>query len=181
MAALAAALLGAFFISGQAATAGVNLWGLLCAGLSAVAYAVMVLSDKLAKEVSGTENAAIQLFCTAVVVTTFVGCKQGFSIEIASADWVPVLLLGLVNTGVGCYCYFSSIGDLPAQSVAICGYLEPLFAVLLSGLILHERMTPLQIAGAFLIIGGAVFLFLYTCGGPDKDLEYFAADFVCPP
>ena len=67
------------------------------------------------------------------------------------------LLLGLVNTGVGCYCYFSSIGDLPAQSVAICGYLEPLSAVLLSVLILHETMAPLQILGAVLIIGGAVF------------------------
>ena len=57
---------------------------------------------------------------------------------------------------------FSAIGDLPAQSVAICGYLEPLFAVLLSVLILHETMTPLQAAGAFLIIGGAVFGEWYT-------------------
>ena len=155
--ALASALLGAFFISGQAAASGINLWGLLCAGLSAIAYAVMVLSNKLSKEITGTENAAIQLLCTAVVVTLFVGCRQGLSMEIASRDWPPILLLGLVNTGVGCYCYFSSIGDLPAQSVAICGYLEPLSAVLLSVLILHETMAPLQILGAVLIIGGAVF------------------------
>lgn len=154
---LAAALLGAFFISGQAAATGINVWGLLCAGLSAVAYAVMVLSNKLSKEITGTENATIQLFCTAVAVTVFVGCKQGFSIEIAKGDWLPVLLLGLINTGVGCYCYFSAIGDLPAQSVAICGYLEPLFAVLLSVLVLHETMAPLQMVGAALIVGGAVF------------------------
>lgn len=154
---LAAALLGAFFISGQAVTEGINAWGLLCAGLSAAAYAVMVLSNKLAKEIIGTENAAIQLFCTAVVITAFVGCRQGFSMKIASADWLPVLQLGLINTGVGCYCYFSAIGGLPAQSVAICGYLEPLSAVLLSVLILHETMTPPQVTGAFLIIGGAVF------------------------
>ena len=158
---LAAALLGAFFISGQAAVEGINVWGILCAGLSAVAYAVMVLSNKLAKEIDGTENATIQLFCTAVVVTAFVGFRQGFCMEIASADWLPILMLGLINTGVGCYCYFSSIGALPAQSVAICGYLEPLIAVLLSVLILHETMTPLQILGAFLIIGGAVFGELY--------------------
>lgn len=66
-------------------------------------------------------------------------------------------MLGLINTGVGCYCYFSLIGSLPAQSVAICGYLEPLFAVLLSVLILHETMRPLQILGAVLIIGGTAF------------------------
>lgn len=154
---LAAALLGAFFISGQAAVTGISAWGLLCAGLSAVAYAVMVLSNKLTKEITGTENATIQLLCTAVVVAAYVGCKQGFSIEIAAGDWFPVLLLGLINTGVGCFCYFSAIGNLPAQSVAICGYLEPLFAVLLSVLVLHETMAPLQILGAVLIIGGAVF------------------------
>ena len=159
---LAAALLGAFFISGQAAISGINAWGLLCAGLSAAAYAVMVLSDKLATEITGTENATIRLFCTAAVVTVFVGCKQGLSMEIAPGDWLPVLMLGLINTGVGCYCYFSSIGSLPAQTGAICGYLEPLPAVLLSVLILHEKMAPLQILGAFLIIGGAVFGEYYT-------------------
>lgn len=157
VAALCAALLGAFFISGQAAVTGIDAWGLLCAGLSAAAYAVMVLSNKLARKITGTENAAIQLFCTAAVVTAFVGCRQGLTMEIASGDWIPILLLGLINTGAGCYCYFSAIGSLPAQTVAICGYLEPLSAVLLSVLILHETMSPLQIAGAVLIIGGAVF------------------------
>lgn len=117
----------------------------------------MVLSNKLAKEVDGTENATVQLFCTFAAVTVFVGLKQGLLIDVAAADWLPVLLLGLINTGVGCYCYFSAIGDIPAQSVAICGYLEPLSAVLLSALILHETLTPLQIVGAVLIIGGAVF------------------------
>ncbi len=109
----------------------------------------------------------IQLLCTAVVVTLFVGCRQGLSMEIAAGDWFPILLLGLVNTGVGCYCYFSSIGDLPAQSVAVCGYLEPLSAVLLSVLILHETMAPLQILGAVLIIGGAVFGECYFINDPD--------------
>ena len=66
-------------------------------------------------------------------------------------------MLGLLNTGVGCYFYFSSIGKLPVQSVAICGYLEPLSAVLLSVLLLKETMLPLQIVGTVLILGGAVF------------------------
>ncbi len=157
VAALAAALAGAVFISGQAVGDGRSAWGLLCAGLSAVAYALMVLTDKLAKDVTGMENAALQLFCTAIVVALFVGCREGFALQIAAGEWLPILWLGLVNTGLGCCLYFSSIGALPAQSVAVCGYLEPLFAVLLSVLVLHESMSPLQIAGACLIIGGAIF------------------------
>ncbi|MGM9682281.1 MAG: EamA family transporter, partial [Eubacteriales bacterium] len=40
--------------------------------------------------------------------------------------------------------------------VAILGYSEPLSAVLFSVLLLGEKMLPLQIVGAVLIIGGAL-------------------------
>lgn len=155
--ALAAALVGAFFISGQAAVQGVNVWGLVCAGLSALCYAAMVICNKLSRRVVGMENATLQLFFTFATVAVFVGCKQGFSMKIAGGDWLPILWIGLLNTGASCYFYFSSIGRLPVQTVAICGYLEPLSAVVLAVLLLHETMLPLQIVGALLIICGALF------------------------
>lgn len=155
--ALAAALAGAVCISGQAVGAGMSAWGLLCAGLSAAAYALMVLFNKLARSIKGTENALLQLLCATAVVAVFVGCRQGFAMDIPAGAWGPILWLGIVNTGLGCFCYFSAIGGLPAQSVAVCGYLEPLFAVVLSVLVLHETMTPMQVLGAALIVGGAVF------------------------
>jgi drug/metabolite transporter (DMT)-like permease len=46
---------------------------------------------------------------------------------------------------------------LPAQSVAICGYLEPFSALLFSAVLLGERLTPVQMAGAAMILGGAAF------------------------
>ena len=51
--------------------------------------------------------------------------QQGLVIEIPQGDLVPVLLLGLVNTGVGCYLYFSAISRLQVQTVAQhCGFLD---------------------------------------------------------
>ena len=44
---------------------------------------------------------------------------------------------------------------LPVQTVAVCGYLEPLAAVVFAAALLHETMLPLQILGAVLILGGA--------------------------
>ena len=84
-------------------------------------------------------------------------CKQGIAIHLSKTDIMPMLILGLINTGIGCYFYFSSIGKLPVQTVAICGYLEPLSAVLFSVAFLHESMSIIQIIGAVCIIGGAVF------------------------
>lgn len=156
-AALAAALIGAFFISGQAVMEGIRIGGLVCAGLSAFSYAAMVIFNKMSRQVVGMENAMLQLFFTFVAVAIFVGFKQGFYLELAYGDLLPVLWIGLLNTGVSCYFYFSSIGRLPVQTVALCGYLEPLSAVILAVVFLHETMLPLQIAGALLIICGALF------------------------
>ena len=66
-----------------------------------------------------------------------------------------VAVLGIVNTGLACYLYFSSIQVLPAQSVSICGYLDPLSALFFSALFLKERLTVAQLVGALLILGGA--------------------------
>jgi drug/metabolite transporter (DMT)-like permease len=154
---LIATLIGVFLISGQAATEGVNFRGIFCAGLSAVSYAAMVIFNKKSVQVTGMENSTLQLFFTFITVAIYVGFKQGFYMEIATGDWLPILWIGLLNTGISCYLYFSSIGHLPVQTVAICGYLEPLSAVLFSVLFLREILQPIQVLGAVLIIGGAIF------------------------
>lgn len=153
----AAVLCGVFLIDGQTLQAGGDPWGLLCGALSAVMYAVMVVFNKKATAIEGLENATIQLTVSFLTVAVFVGIRQGFAIPVETTDWPWILALGLVNTGIGCYLYFSSIGGLPVQTVAICGYLEPLSAVVLSVIVLGEGMQPVQVLGAVLILGGAIF------------------------
>lgn len=176
LAALLTALLGVFLISGQAAMDGVNPWGILCAGLSAASYVVLVVFSKLSVEIEGMENSTVQLFFTFLTVAVFVGLRGGFAMRLSSGDWLPVLWIGLLNTGIACWMYFSAIGALPVQTVAVCGYLEPLSAVVFSVLFLGERLRGLQLLGAALIIGGAVLgeskgLFRRTAG-EKRDLDY---------
>ncbi len=154
--AMTAALAGAVMISCNAAFQGVNAAGLVCGLLSAFAYAAMIICNKKSKEVTGFENATMQMVFCMITVVIFQLWRQGLAMHIAPADYLPVLWLGLINTGIGCYLYFSSIGKLPVQTVAICGYLEPVSAILLSFVILHEEMGLLRIFGAILIIAGAV-------------------------
>lgn len=149
-------LAGIFLINGQAALAGKPGWGIFCGAMSAVAYAVMLIFNKKAAPVTGLENAALQLLFSFLTVAAVVGFRQGFTVPEA-ADWPPILCLGLVNTGIGCYLYFSAVGRLPVQTLAVCGYLEPLSAVAFSALFLGEALRPLQIAGAALVLGGALF------------------------
>ncbi len=149
-------LVGIFLVNGTAFENGVSIWGLACGLLSAVCYSLMVMFNKKAKDITGLENSMLQLFVAFVTVAIFVGIKQGYRMEIDTQSIIPILILGLLNTGIGCYFYFSSIGKLPVQTVAICGYLEPLSAVVFSMIFLKEVMLPIQIIGAVLIIGGAM-------------------------
>lgn len=54
------------------------------------------------------------------------------------------------------YLYFSSMQYLSAQSFALLSYIEPVSALFVSVLLLGEKLLPLQIVGAFLVLGGAM-------------------------
>ena len=149
-------LLGMLFVNGSALLQSGFSWGLFCGVMSAFMYAIMVIFNKKATSITGLENTIYQLsvsFLTVMVFTLLI--KQGIRISFTLQSILPVLFLGIVNTGIGCYLYFSSIQKLPAQSVAICGYLEPLSALVFSALLLQERLTLIQIIGAVLILGGS--------------------------
>jgi len=150
-------LIGMFFVNLQALNEGGTLWGLFCGIMSAVTYAFLIIFNKKATSITGLENSMWQLIFGFLTVSVFVFYKQGFSFTIEPTSILPILILGMINTGIGCYFFFSSIGNLPVQTVAICGYLEPLAAVIFSAVFLSEPMTPVRIVGAALIIGGAAF------------------------
>lgn len=152
-----AVVLGMFCVNGQALLQGRASWGLVFAVFSAFMYAFMVIFNKKASSITGLENPLWQLVISFITVAIFLTLKQGLSIHIPPGSLLPILLLGIVNTGVGCYFYFSSIGDLPVQTVAILGYLEPLSALFFSAAFLKESLSILQLAGAALILGGAAF------------------------
>lgn len=148
-------VVGVTLVNGRIAESGESGWGLFCGAMSAVMYAFMVICNKKASRITGIENSTLQLAISFLTVAVIVGLRQGITFKIAAENWPWILFLGLVNTGIGCYFYFSSIGALPVQTVAICGYLEPLSAVLFSVMLLRETMLPAQVIGAALIICGA--------------------------
>ena len=132
-------------------------FGVFCAFMSAVMYSFMVSFNKKAEDIKGFENSTLKLFIAFLSVFIFTVFKQGLSFHIQVEDIPPLVFLGLINTGLGCYLYFSSIGDIKVQTVAILGYLEPLSAIIFSVIFLKERMLVIKIIGAVFIIAGAVF------------------------
>ncbi|MBQ9689349.1 MAG: DMT family transporter [Candidatus Methanomethylophilaceae archaeon] len=81
---------------------------------------------------------------------------QSLPSSIDDRDIIPLLILGLLNTGFGCLLYFTSIGRIEAQTVAICDYLEPASALFFAMLLLGETASIEEIIGMALIAAGVI-------------------------
>ena len=146
---------GLFCITGSITSAGMSLTGLLAAVLSALFYASLIIFNKRIVKTGGMQTAALELDVAFVVVLIYVLLTAGIPRPL-KADIPYLLVLGLVNTGIAYMLYFTGLQKLPGQSVALISYVDPVSALVFSALLLHETMTPLQMLGAVLIIGGAL-------------------------
>lgn len=146
---------GLVCISGSIVFTGLNPVGLLTAVISALFYASLITFNKRVRSVSGMQTAAVELDVAFVIVLIYTLCTAGFP-HITRSDVPYLAVIGLVNTGLAYFLYFTGLQKLPVQSVALISYLDPVSALVFSALFLHEAMTPVQIIGAVLIIGGAM-------------------------
>jgi drug/metabolite transporter (DMT)-like permease len=92
----------------------------------------------------------------------------------AQAD-LPVLVsagaIALVSTFLAIYLYAKGIEMVGATKASLVSNLEPAGVVVLSYLFLGERLTPAQLAGGALILGGVYLLRLEKRGGAGKTLQ----------
>ena len=129
------------------------LFGLLAAGF----YASVVLLNKKIHDVGAYEKTIFQLGSAAITILPYVILTESFeAITLTPIILVLILFLGIVHTGIAYALYFRSMGDLKAQTIALYSYIDPVFAIILSALILKESMHPLSIVGAVLILGAAM-------------------------
>ena len=152
MAAAAVGLVLAVGLSDAAITA----TGLLVGLGSAVFYAALIVFNKKIDGVSGLPLTTIEMVIAACVMVPYVlltGGRIGFPPDMEGTLYL--LFLCLVNTGLACFMYFSSMNKLPARAVALFGYVDPVSALIFSAVFLGDRLGVAQLAGAALVFAGA--------------------------
>lgn len=157
---IAVALIGMVFVSGVADSglpdAG-EAKGILLGLLTSVLYGCIVLSNKQLRDISAYDRTLVQLFITTLVLIPYCILHGDFvGLQITGDQLALLLILGVVHTGFAYSLYFGSMAYLPAQTLAILSYLDPVTAVLLSALVLHEPLSGFEILGAVCILGAAV-------------------------
>lgn len=153
---LAIVFAGALLLNNTPGETGTNSTGLTCAFISAACHALMVIFNKSASRTKGLENPVLQVSVSFITIAVFLLATEGSLPLFPTQSALPLMILGLLNTGIGCYLYFSSIGNLRAQSIVMIGYLEPLSALALASLLLGEPINLIQTAGCTMVISGAL-------------------------
>ncbi len=155
-----AAVVGMFFVSGLTGGAGIagrDLTGIALGLLAAALYATVVIMNKKLPTRDAYSKTILQLTAAAVVLIPYLLMTEDFSaISPDGTALFMVLVVGLVHTGLAYTLYFSGMQHMRAQSVAVLGYIDPVFALLLSAAVLHEKLTASGIIGSVLIVGSAL-------------------------
>ena len=145
-------------IPGAAAAAGSAgdprgiLYGLGAAAL----YAFVVILNKLLPHLDAVVKTMIQLFSAAAVMIPYLLITRNPGLEkMSGTGWFLLVLMGFVHTGIAYVLYFSSM-DLPAQTVAVFSYLDPVSALFFAWIFLGESLSAAGALGAVLILGSAL-------------------------
>ncbi len=133
-----------------------RLTGVLLGLLAAVFYAGLIIFNKKLKDVSSSSKSVTQLLTSSVVLLPYVLFTASDSKPVFDTKSIILLVIvGIVHTGVAYTLYFASVGRIKTQTAAICGYIDPICAVLLSALILGEGLDLFTALGMLLILVSA--------------------------
>lgn len=154
-----AAIIGMVFVSGILNGNGIktrDIKGILFGLGAAALYSAVVILNKKVVVKDVYEKSIIQLAAAAIILIPYLLLTEDITKTSLNGTAVcMVLLVGIVHTGIAYALYFGSMKNLKAQSIAVMSYIDPVFALLLSAVILHEGLTVYGAIGAILIIGSA--------------------------
>ena len=158
--ALAGMVMVSGVLSGQMPTAG-ETKGILFGLAAAALYAVVMLINKKITGLPAFERTVSQLGFASLVLLPYLLLTEKTAVSIPENQLtLPVLLLllavGILHTGIAYWLYFGAMEHLPARTIGILSYIDPVVAILLSALFLAEPLGLWGGIGSVLIIGAAL-------------------------
>jgi drug/metabolite transporter (DMT)-like permease len=172
-AALGLALAGAALAvaNPSAAATAPPIGGLLLMLASPVIYSVWIV---LAARLSGEDRegvgrdrgagidpiaaGAVMLSATAATfwITALAFGRPVLPAHIPQAAWFGMAGIGLVSTFIAVQAFYAGAHRIGAARASLISTVEPIWTISLAGLLLGESLTPVQLFGGALIIGGVV-------------------------
>ncbi len=155
------AICAAFAVLGMLLISGTGQGSLLALGAAALYALVVLINKRLIRDISSLDTTIMQLGFAAITILPYTLLTENiFEYRFGFTDWIYLILLGIVHTGIAYLLYFASVKNLKGQTVAIVSYLDPTVAVILS-FIVEKSFTTIVLVGAIIIITSAILSELY--------------------
>ena len=157
-AALAMVLVGAFFAVGayQPSLFRVNLPGVMLGLVSAGFFAFYILRASTLARRLNTWTVLLYGFGAGSLLWAVFDAATGTALPADWRIWVVMGLVGLIATLVAHGLFVLAVRTIRASSAGIVATAEPVFAGLIAFLFLGDRLQPLQIVGAAVIVAGII-------------------------
>jgi DME family drug/metabolite transporter len=126
----------------------------LGAGLSYALYAVLTKSA-LSRASPLWLSARTFGVAAAVLAPTFL-LLPSETVQAWSRNWPLLLYLGALPTALAYWLYTMGLQRIPATSAAIAGLVEPLTATVLGTVLFAERLPPVAVLGAAMLVAAVV-------------------------
>ncbi len=150
------AILGMIPVSGvlESIPTADEITGILLATGAALLYGINILTNKT---MQGLKPFDMTIFCMITATLTLLPYTL-LTEDWSAIVWEPsslllLLTVGIIHTGVAYALYYSALNVMKAQEVAIYGYIDPIFAIVLSALLLSEPLTLSIVIGGIMILG----------------------------
>lgn len=157
--AMALTFAGCVLVAGLGGTRGVGPAGIALGLGSGLFYA---LFSSLSYRWMGRKPLTVLMswmFAFSAVMIGSVALVTGGGLSVAAwrpQAWMAFGLIVAVPTFAAVLLYLHGMGRLGAAPAAIASTVEPVFAIALAAALLSERLSPVQWAGAFLVLAGVV-------------------------
>lgn len=119
--------------------------------VSALAYALYILANSRVRGVGSYASAATVVTAGAVSFGTL-ALLTSPRLPQAPAAWLALVGVALIGTVVAVTTFFAALALLGPSDTAVISTVEPVVSVAFAGLVLGERLSPLQAAGGAVVL-----------------------------
>ncbi|MER5932025.1 DMT family transporter [Streptomyces sp. NPDC002054] len=141
--------------------------GVLCALGCALVYALyVVLGTRLSGRI-GPQQLTLYVVLWSAVSLAAVAVPTGrFDLGFEPSGWAAIAAIAVLSTAMPIALFFVGAKKLGATGASILSMLEPVVGVLAAWALLGESVTPLQLIGGAILLGGAVLSVYVPATGP---------------
>lgn len=157
---------------GDAAGTPIDLAGVVLGLAAAAAQVVFVSISRNGYRVVPADAATLVILATSMIGGALIAVAIGQSDSLVAplrslAPWPLVLFAGVAAAGLSSLLFLTAIRLIGGTRTGILMLFEPVVGVLLAAWLLHETLAPLQLAGAALVLAGALVLQLRSA--PERE------------